>query len=274
MKIDWEKQLYLWCKNKEYSMESTFIKYRGLLRQILAKFPNLENTPITEIQEYTAFIDNPTTRNNTLVVVRWAFNIVLKNPIDWRDLPYARKIRRVQPIYTRQECIKIIEATISPKQKALIALIIDTGIRVTECCNIKLEDCYMDEQKIIIRQGKGKRDRIVYPSQYVWDLLLCYIDCWHTAPVKYLFSGEKNYMPYTTSSVRQFVERSCKSAAVEYKGIHSFRRFNGSFKVQNGVPETVVADLLGNSVKTLHKHYLIHDPSYLRGTISPLGMVG
>jgi hypothetical protein len=52
MNIDYEKQLYLWCKNKEYSMENTFLKYRTILRQVLAKFPNLETTPLLDIQDY------------------------------------------------------------------------------------------------------------------------------------------------------------------------------------------------------------------------------
>jgi len=270
MEINWEKHLFLWCKNKEYSMENTFIKYRDILRQILRKFPNLESTPLIEIQEYTASIENPFTRNNTLVIIRWAFDVVLKSPIDCRDLPYAKKPRKIQPIYTESEALKIIAATKSQKQKSILALIIDCGLRASEPCSIYLSDCNMDEQRIIIRQAKGNKDRIIYPSAYVWELLQCYIDCWHTAPEKFLFEGEKKNMPYTTSSIRQFTERSCKISGVEYKGIHAFRRFNGSWKVQNGVPETVVADLLGNTIKTLHKHYLIHSPNYLRNTASPL----
>lgn len=270
MKIEWEKHLYLWCKNKGYSMESTFIKYRTILRQVLCKFPNLETTPLIEIQEYSAAIDNPQTRNNTLVVIRWAFNVVLKKPIDWRDLPYSKRERKIQEIYTHEEAIKILQATKSPKQKALLSLIIDAGMRASEPCSILLSDCSIDEQKIIIRQAKGRKDRTVFPSAYVWELLKDYIETWHRTPTKYLFEGEKKEMPYTTSSIRQFVERSCKIAGVKYKGIHSFRRMNGSWKVQNGVPETVVADLLGNSVKTLHKHYLIHNTDYLRNTTSPL----
>jgi len=270
MTIDYEKQLYLWCKNKEYSMENTFLKYRTILRQVLGKFPNLDTTPLTDIQEYTADITNPNTRKNTLVVIRWAFNTVLHKPIDWRDLPYPQKVHKLQAIYTQSEVVRIIEATKNPKQKALLALIVDTGMRCSEPCSILLSDCKIDEQKITIRQAKGRKDRAVFPSAYVWELLFDYLEHHHKTPEKLLFEGEQIGMPYTTSSIRQFVERSCKIAGVEYKGIHSFRRFNGSWKVQNGVPETVVADLLGNSVKTLHKHYLIHNQDYLRGTISPL----
>lgn len=271
MAIEWERHLYLWCKNREYSMENTFIKYRDNLRQVLRKFPNLETAPLIEIQEYTASIDNPFTRNNILVIIRWAFNVVLKKPIDWRDLPYANKPHKIQEIYTHEEAIRILEATKSPKQHALLAVIIDTGMRAKEPCAIHLSDCNIDEQKIIIRSAKGSKDRIVYPSAYVWELLKDYIETWDKTPTRYLFEGDKKEMPYTTSSIRQFVKRSCKKSGVKYKGIHAFRRFTGTWKVQNGIPETVVADLLGHSsTKPLHKHYLIHSPVYLKNLASPL----
>lgn len=240
------------------------------MRQILRKFPSLETTPLIEIQEYASSISNPNTRKNILVVIRWAFDTVLHRPIDWRDLPYPKKAHKIQSIYTQIESIKIIGATNSDKQKAMLALIVDTGMRAKEPCSILLSDCKMDERKITIRQSKGRKDRVVFPSDYVWDLLTEYLEYHYKTPERFLFEGEKAGMPYTTSSIRQFVERSCKKCGVEYKGIHAFRRFNGSWKVQNGVPETVVADLLGNTVKTLHKHYLIHNTDYLRNTISPL----
>lgn len=269
--INWVKHLYLWCKMKGYSMENTFPVYRDTLNKVLRKFPHLEEATITQIQEYAISIENENTRKNTLVVIRWAFNTVLKKPIDWRDLPYPKRKRKVQPIYSEQEVATLFSSLKNEKQKAIFALLVDCGLRASEPCSILLSDCFIDEQKIIIRSCKGGKDRTIYPSEYVWGLLSDYIETWHTTPTKYLFEGAKKQMPYTKSSIRQFVERSCKIAGVEFKGLHSFRRFNGTWKVQNGIPETIVADMLGHSsVKPLHKHYLIHSPFYLKNLASPL----
>lgn len=271
--INWEKHLYLWCKNKDYSMDNTFIRYRDMLRSILRRFPNLETTPLIQIQEYTASIDNPNTRKNTLVVIRWAFDKVLHKPIDFRDLPYPKKTIKIQHIYTHDESISVLGATKNPKQKSILALLIDCGLRCSEPCKILIVDCNMDERKIILRSAKGKKDRVIFPSEFVWSLISGYLESHWRTPVKYLFEGEKPKTPYTTSSIRQFIERSCKIANVEYKGVHAFRRFAGTWGVENGVPETIVADKLGNTVKTLHKHYLIHSPIYLKSIPSPLQSV-
>lgn len=97
--INWQKHLYLWCKNKGYAMDTTFIKYRDTLNRILRKFPNLEHSALIDIQEYAASIENDNYRKNTCVVIRWAFSVVLKNPIDFRDL--QRKVYYICNAYQR-----------------------------------------------------------------------------------------------------------------------------------------------------------------------------
>lgn len=271
--IKWEKHLYLWCKMKGYSMENTFTVYRSTLRNILQKFPALQAVPLIEIQEYAASITNDNTRKNTCVLLRWAFNTVLHKPIDWRDLPYPKRKQKIQPIYSEEEAIRILNATKSPKQKAIIALIIDCGLRISEPCAIYLTGCNCNERRIILRSAKGGNDRTVYPSQYVWDLMHDYIENWHTTPKIYLFEGQTAGMPYTTSSIRQFIERSCGISGVQYKKVHSFRRFAITWQAENGVPLSVIAEKSGHkSTKTIERHYINHSASYMRDVVSPLSI--
>lgn len=268
--INWEKHLYLWCKMKGYSMGNTFPVYRDTLNKILRQFPKLESATLIQIQEYAAAIPNDNTRKNTCVLIRWAFNTVLHKPIDWRDLPYPKCKRKVQPIYTHEEAMRILHATKSPKQRALLALLIDCGLRISEPCAIYLKDCNCDERSIVLRSAKGDNDRIVYPSQYVWDLLMDYIETWHTTPKVYLFEGQTAGNPYTDSAIRQFIIRSCLVAGVEYKKVHSFRRFLITWQVENGVPLTAIAENSGHkTIKTIEQSYTIHSPAYRKSISSP-----
>jgi len=266
--INWQKHLYLWIKNKGYA-ENTWTSYRDTMNQILYKFPKLETTTLLEIQEYTASIKNDNTRKNTCVIIRWAFNTVLHKPIDWRDLPYPKRKRKIQPIYSHEEAMKIFNSVKHKKQKAILGLIIDKGLRISEPLKIKITDCTSKEGKIVLRDAKTG-GRIIYPSEFVWKLIKDYWNELKVKPITFVFEGDKEGMPYTEGSIRGFVERHCKITGVEYKGMHSFRRMVGTWMVQNKVPETVVAETLGNSVRTLHKSYLIHSPDYLRSISSPL----
>lgn len=268
--INWIKHLYLWCKMKGYSMENTFPVYRDTLNKILRTFPKLEATPLVEIQEYLSEIKNDNTRKTHCVLIRWAFDTVLHKPIDWRSLPYPRQSITIQPIYSQEEIMKVFNSVKHKKQKAILGLIIDRGTRIGEPLKIKITDCDSKKGQITLRQAKGKRDRFLFPSPFVWKLIKDYWNELKIKPTVYLFEGEQKGFPYTQTSIRKFVIRHCKITGVEYKGIHAIRRLAGSWWVENGVPETVAADTLGNSVKTLHKHYLIHSPTYMQNVPSIL----
>lgn len=272
MEPNYQKQLFLWCKLKGYSMENTYPVYRGILNKILRQFPKLSETTIEQIQGYAASIPNEHTRRNTCVVIRWAFDKVLHKQIDWRDLPYPKRKNKVQPIYTTEEVMLLLKSIKHAKQKAIFALIVDCGLRVSEACEIQVADCNSKERQIVIRGAKGNNDRIVYPSDIVWAFIRTY---WNenrkNITDKYLFDGQTIGEPYTSESVRGFVKSHCKLIGVKYKGIHAFRRYSITWCYENGASLNVLAQKSGHrSTKTIERHYLIHSPTYLKSVISPL----
>lgn len=249
---------------------STWTTYKSNLDLILTEFPEPDKATLLEIQNFALEFPNDNYRKNICVLIRWLFNKVLNRNIQYYELPYPKKKRKVQPIYTQEETIKILSATKSPKQKAILALIIDQGLRISEPLSIRFSDCNMDERSMIIRGTKGDNDRTIYPSQYVWDLIEGYLNVWHRTPQVYVFEGDKAGYPYTDSSIRQFVERSCKKCGVEYKKVHAFRRYLITWSIENKVDITAVADKVGHKgINTIQKHYLIHSPTYLRQIQSP-----
>lgn len=270
--INYQKHLYLWCKMKGYSMDNTFPVYRDILNKILNKFPNLEATPLIEIQEYTASITNDNTRKNTCVLIRWAFNTVLHKPIDWRDLPYPKRKRKIQPIYSHEEAMTIFNSITNHKQKAILALIIDQGLRISEPLKIQVKDCHSKDRSIILRSTKGDEDRVIYPSEAVWKYIKRYWNEYRKQPAdKYLFDGQIKGMPYTKESIRGFVKTHCKITGTTYKKVHAFRRYSITWSHENGASLNALAERSGHkSTKTIERHYLNHSPSYLKSVVSPL----
>lgn len=266
----YQKEWISYIRHKRFAL-STYKSYTSSVEWFLSRCTkDAKLYSEHDIRLVLLELDEKNTVNGIITAIRQFYLHVLGIELDWRKLPYTVKERKIQPIYTQVEAIAIVDATKSEKQKAILALIVDCGLRINESTAISLKDCNSKERSIILRKTKCNKERIVYPSQYVWDLIKVYYNTWHTKPTKYLFEGQTKGMPYTDSSIRLFVKRSCQIAKVQYKGIHAFRRFNGSWKVQQGIPETIVADSLGNTVKTLHKYYLMHSPDYLRGIESPL----
>ena len=267
------KRLFNYIKLKGYSEQNTYIPYRANLNLVLQRFPDPEKAGLLQIQEFAASFKNDNTRKNMCVMIRWLFNQVFNRNIAWQELPYPKKKKKVQPIYAEEDILRVLAHVENKKQKAMLALIMDWGLRISEPCAIFISDCNSKERRIILRSAKGDNDRIIFPSEFVWSLIKQYWNDLHEKPQKYLFEGQVRGNAYTTESIRAFFKAACKRAGVKYVGIHAIRRFAGSWKVEHGVPETVVADTLGNTVKTLHNHYLIHSPTYLKNTKSPLSQL-
>lgn len=273
----YKKRLYHYLKLSGSKSVSTLTVYESNLDIILNHFAEPEKATLMEIQEFACLpkFENDNTRKNICVMLRWLFNKVHSRNIQYYELPYPKKKKKSQQIYSHEEAMKILEATKSPKQKAVLALLVDCGLRISEPCSILLTDCFMDERKMILRGTKGDNDREIFPSQYVWDLIDAYINSWHRVPNKYVFEGQVAGNPYTPSSIRQFVERSCIIAGVPYKKVHAFRRYLITWSIENKVDITAVAKKVGhNTINTIQKSYLYHSDSYLRSIDSPLANTG
>ena len=266
------KRLFNYCRLKGYSKTNTYPVYKSILELILAQFPNPEIARLTQIQDFAATHKNDNTRKNVCVVIRWLFNSVYNRNINYTELPYPKKKKKVQAVYSQEDILKVLNAITNEKQKAILALIIDQGLRISEPCSIFLTDCNSKAGSITIRSSKGDDDRVIYPSPGVWKHIKVYWNRWgKEVPKVYLFEGQIKGKPYCPTSIRETIKRYCGIAKVKYLGAHAIRRFTITWSIENKVPISVMAQKVGHaSVKTIEKHYAIHSPTYLKGIKTPL----
>jgi integron integrase len=70
--------------------------------------------------------------------------------------------RRVPTVLSTGEVIDLIEAIREGSMhRLMVELLYGTGLRVMECCTLRLRDLDLDRRQIIVRGGKGDRDRVV-----------------------------------------------------------------------------------------------------------------
>jgi integrase/recombinase XerD len=243
-----------------------------MLEKILHKFPDPEAAKLTQIQDFAATHKNDNTRRNICIMIRWLFNSVYSMDIKWYELPYPKKTKKVQPVYDQDDILKVLSLIRNEKQKAILALIIDCGLRISEPCSILLADCSSKKGSITLRAAKADNDRVIYPSPDVWELIKVYWNKWaDEVPKIYLFEGQIKGKPYSPSAIRETIKRYCGYAKVKYLGVHAIRRFTITWSIENDVPISVMAQKVGHSsTRTIEKHYAIHSPTYLKGIKTPL----
>ncbi len=65
-------------------------------------------------------------------------------------------------------------AVVGRRDRAVILTLLDTGVRCSEAASLDLEDCMLGEQRLLVRQGKGGKDRLVPFAGRCADALALY----------------------------------------------------------------------------------------------------
>ena len=86
-------------------------------------------------------------------------------------------------------------------------MIYSAGLRISELIDIELRDINIDRRQILIRSGKGRKDRYVMLSEGFLPLLRNYVVTYK--PQNYFVEGSTG-KKYSDSSIRKFIYRSCK----------------------------------------------------------------
>jgi integrase/recombinase XerD len=89
--------------------------------------------------------------------------LVLANPA--RELLLARP-QRLPRALSEEDARRLMAAppywgAVGPRDRAILEVLYGTGIRVGECVRLDLQDVALQERQLLVRNGKGKKDRVV-----------------------------------------------------------------------------------------------------------------
>ena len=143
---------------------------------------------------------------------------------------------------------------------ALLTLLLGTGIRVSECVGLNIEDVDFDNLGIKIRRKGGYED-IVYFGEEVEEALQSYlVERSHVVPV----SGHENAL-FLSIQNRRITVRAVENLVKKYTSLvtslkkitpHKLRSTYGTTLYQETGDIYLVADVLGHKdVNTTRKHY-------------------
>jgi integron integrase len=118
--------------------------------------------------EVTAFLSHLATKNNVaaatqnlaLNAVLFLYREVLRIELPWlNDVQRAKKPERLPLVFTREE-VKHLLAQLDGTNWLIVALIYGGGLRLLECARLRVKDIDFHYQQLIVRDGKGMKDRV------------------------------------------------------------------------------------------------------------------
>lgn len=185
---------------------------------------------------------------------------------------YKTQYNQLPKIISEQQAFTIIDKATDQTASCMFELFYATGIRVSELINISKDDVYLQQEYIVIRNGKGGRERMVPIHQLCIDKLKNYLE---TIRCNIVPSNQKrhnsllflqpNGKHYTRSKVLQMVVSAAKKAGIEQKVTpHTFRHSFATHLYQRGVELHLIQEMLGHVSVTTTEIYIHVSVQYLR----------
>ncbi len=159
-----------------YRTEQAYVYWaREFVRFHRMKHP--KNMGKAEVESFLSFL--ATERRVSISTHRQALSAVLFlfGKVLGRDLPWLGEIGRPQsvrrlPVVLNREEIQQLLLHLGGEHELLTRLLYGTGMRINEALQLRVKDLDFDHRTIIVRQGKGRKDRaLMLPSRLMEPLL-------------------------------------------------------------------------------------------------------
>ena len=111
------------------------------------------------------------TQNQALAALLFYFRYIKNTPVmELGSVIHAKKKERVPVVFSRDEVTRVIECMYGSK-KLIAKLLYGTGMRLNEALSLRILDLDFDRNEIIIRHGKGDKDRhVMIPQKLIPEL--------------------------------------------------------------------------------------------------------
>ena len=153
------------------------------------------------------------------------------------------------------------------RNKAIISMLVDTGLRNSELCGLRIGDV---RETVVFVHGKGRKERIVPISPQLKKLLIKYERVREIYLKDNILHYDNYFLSYRCKPLTvEGVERIVKICGEGIKGIrvspHTIRHYYAQSQLRNGLDVYSLSRLLGHSTIDITKIYLqsIQDESII-----------
>lgn len=258
---------------------STYIRsYLDYLQNILHKSP--EDISWQELRDYIKWLQKERnladrTINCAISQLRFFTIYVLHKPWDNNQLPMRKFDEYLPFVPSQKKTFEFINTIPDIKQKAMIALMYSSGLRIGEVCRLRYEDINRTAMKVHIQHSKNRQERFAPLSKFALDILTRY---WfeYGRLMEWLFPKQTDpSRPIDTFFLsRHFHEHEERLGWPKRITCHSFRHALGTHLYENGTDLLAIKAILGHkslNSTTIYVH--LADTSF-SDVVNPLDRMG
>ncbi len=197
---------------------------------------------------------------------------ISSNPVTRVKTP--RLDQEILPAYNQDDLDRLELATsgrdpLSLRNRAIVYFLLDTGCRLSEATSMRISDIDLEDGRVLVRSGKGGKDRVVWMGTRTLKALIRYLrNRKDESPA--LWIGQCG--PITKAGMRMILEKLGKSCGVHCHA-HRFRRTTALTMLRNGCDIYSIRSLLGHSDLQVLQRYLAQTNQDIRDAHQRHGVV-
>ena len=201
----------------------------------------------------------------------YRYNSILRGFLTWYGEEFDNKIKvpDTLPAYIEDSDLAKLKTAMSSKKShkqviernlLIIDLICMTGLRREEVSNLAVKDVNLERQYLVVREGKGAKDRIVDLVPSLIEKLRGYIKVKN--PEERIFNLEP-------STISGLIKWAAKRAGINLH-THSLRDYFATRLVDTGTDLEIVRRLLGHTNLNVTRRYLARTDKQRREAVNRL----
>jgi len=153
------------CRVKHYSLR-TEEAYLGWVRRFIF-FHNKKHPAEMGGYEVESFLTHlavkghvsPSTQNQALSALLFLYREVLHLQLEWMENVVRAKQAIRLPVVLTVEQVNSVLARLDGREWLMASLLYGTGMRLMECVRLRVKDVSFEKNEIVVRDGKGGKDR-------------------------------------------------------------------------------------------------------------------
>lgn len=150
-------------RNMAYKTEQTYCHW---IKRFI-RFHGMQHPSACSAKEVEQFLPHlAVQRNSSISTQRTALNAIvflfrefLEQPLEELSFELARKPRRLPTVFTHDE-VRAIIGNLRDESQLVARLMYGSGLRINEALRLRIKDVDFGMQQIIVRSGKGNKDRV------------------------------------------------------------------------------------------------------------------
>jgi integrase/recombinase XerC len=244
--------------NNDLTQFVTFVSERRVDWQHLSRFSRYD------IVEFLTFLGTKNltgiSRARKLSAIKSFFAFLVENSFLTQNVAVtvkspAKEDKEPAVLQKNEYKALLFEAHDNPRDYAIIMLFLQAGLRVSELVALTLSDVDLENRLLVVRQGKGKKDRSIPLGEQEVTAIKHYLTE-RVGTDDALFTA-RNATSLDVRSVRYIVAKYMKASGIKKKAsVHTLRHTYGAHKINNGMPVEALQGLMGHKRKETTYHYI------------------